>query len=193
MTDGSPLHRMPAGLKLALLALCGTGAFLLSDWRPLGAGLLGVLALHALARIPWKVAVAPLRAAAPMLLLVLLAQGFSGAWMAGAVALLRLAALILLASLVSLTTRTADMTAAIAKAVSPLRIVGLHPKALALALSLTLRLIPLIAAEAALVREAQRARGLERRPLALFVPLIVRVLKMADDLGEAIDARSGGT
>ena len=40
------------------------------------------------------------------------------------------------------------------------------------------------------VREAQRARGLERSLVALTVPIVVRMLKMSDDIAAAIDARS---
>jgi biotin transport system permease protein len=192
LSTGSILHRLPAGPKLAALAVAGTIAFLVEDWRWLAAALLAVLALHALARIPARKTLGPLRAAALVLGLVFLAQGLSGAWIAGLAATLRLAALILLASFVTLTTRQSDMTDALARGLRPLKALGLDTAALALGLSLALRFIPLIAAEATLVREAQRARGLERNPLALFVPLIVRVLKMADDLGEAIDARGGG-
>ena len=43
---------------------------------------------------------------------------------------------------------------------------------------------------ARVVREAQRARGLDRHPLALAVPLVLRTLKMADEVAEAIEARS---
>lgn len=35
VAGASFLHRLPAGLKLAALALAGVGLFLLSDWRAL--------------------------------------------------------------------------------------------------------------------------------------------------------------
>ena len=59
-----------------------------------------------------------------------------------------------------------------------------------LALSLTLRFIPVLAQVVQDVQEAQRARGLERNLVALAAPVIVRTLKMADDVADAIDARS---
>jgi biotin transport system permease protein len=42
------------------------------------------------------------------------------------------------------------------------------------------------------VREAQRVRGLERSILAVAMPVIVRTLKMGNEIGEALDARSFG-
>lgn len=187
----SPLDRLPAGLKLAVLTLAGTVSFFINDWRVLALALLGCLGLATLARRPWPTVLAPWRLGAPVIILVGLAQGFEGDPLGGLATAMRLAMLLLLAGLVTLTTRQSDMVDAIAAALRPLRPLGLQPDPLALALSLALRLLPLIAEEAALVRDAQRARGLDRHPLALFVPLIVRVLKMGDDLAEAIDARSG--
>ena len=54
---------------------------------------------------------------------------------------------------------------------------------------MALRFIPLIAAELDEVRAAQRARGLERGVVAPVIPLVVRVLKMATEVGDAIEAR----
>jgi biotin transport system permease protein len=43
--------------------------------------------------------------------------------------------------------------------------------------------------EAQEILEAQRARGLDRNAIAVLVPLLIKTLKMADDLSDAIDAR----
>ena len=61
---------------------------------------------------------------------------------------------------------------------------------IALAISLSLRFIPLVRSVLDEVREAQRARGLERNLTALLVPLVVRTLKQADGTAQAIQARS---
>ncbi len=55
---------------------------------------------------------------------------------------------------------------------------------------MVLRFIPVIATVASEIRDAQRARGLDRSILAMIVPLIIRTLKMADDVADAIEARS---
>ena len=56
-------------------------------------------------------------------------------------------------------------------------------------LSMVIRFIPLMMKEAREILEAQRARGLDRSVVALLVPLLVKTLKMADNLSDAIDAR----
>ncbi|CPJ42798.1 cobalt transport protein [Bordetella pertussis] len=61
--------------------------------------------------------------------------------------------------------------------------------ALALALALALRFIPEIWRNYQEIREAQAARGLGAHPLALLVPLVVRTLKRAEEVAQAIDAR----
>jgi biotin transport system permease protein len=56
-------------------------------------------------------------------------------------------------------------------------------------LSLALRFIPLLFDKFEEIREAQRARGLERSVVALLMPLLIKTLRMANDLTEAIEAR----
>jgi biotin transport system permease protein len=58
-----------------------------------------------------------------------------------------------------------------------------------LLLALSIRSVPVVAALAAEVRDAQRARGLTSSVRAFAVPLIVRALRHADQLGEALAAR----
>ncbi|MFC7648783.1 energy-coupling factor transporter transmembrane component T family protein [Streptosporangium lutulentum] len=94
-----------------------------------------------------------------------------------------------LAGLVTLTTRTSDLMACLERCLSPARWVGLDPFRLSLLLSLTIRSVPVIAALATRVREAQRARGVERSVRAFAVPLVVSALRHADALGEALSAR----
>jgi biotin transport system permease protein len=49
--------------------------------------------------------------------------------------------------------------------------------------------VPVVVGLAEEVRDAQRARGLAASPRAFAVPLIVRSLRHADALGEALAAR----
>lgn len=110
--------------------------------------------------------------------------------LAGAVSsTLRVVLAIALAGLVTLTTRTGDLMAFLERCLAPARFAGLDPYRLSLLLSLTLRSVPVIAELATRVREAQRARGVERSPRAFAVPLVVGALRHADALGEALAAR----
>lgn len=186
----SPLHRAAPGVKLLTLLAAGIGVFLMRDSAALLLLLAGVLGLYALAGLGARTVWAQLKPSLALLLFFLAVQGLTAGWAAGAVTALRFGVMILLASLLTLTTRTSDLLAALERALRPLARVGVDPERVSLALSLTLRFIPVIAQVVQDVQEAQRARGLERNLVALAVPVIVRTLKMADDVADAIDARS---
>ena len=55
--------------------------------------------------------------------------------------------------------------------------------------ALGIRCVPVVIGLAEEVRDAQRARGLGASPRAFAVPLLVRSLRHADALGEALTAR----
>lgn len=124
-----------------------------------------------------------------ILIILLLAQGAFNSWIFGLFLVLRLCALLLLAGLVTLTTRSSDMITSLEKGLSFLRPLGANPAKIGLAFSLALRFIPVLAQATQEVREAQKARGLERSLLATAIPVAVRTLKMGDEIAQAIDAR----
>jgi biotin transport system permease protein len=97
-------------------------------------------------------------------------------------------ALLLLAELVTRTTRMGDLLEVFRSIARPLRRMGVDPDAVALTLSLTIAMIPVIAGFAVQVRDAQRARGVRLGPRAVL-PLLVLTLKHADDVGDALAAR----
>ena len=112
-------------------------------------------------------------------------------WVEALAVLLRVGAMVGLALAVTLTTRTADLIAVCEWALLPLQRLGLLDAGkVALALALALRFVPEIWRNFHEIREAQAARGLGANPLALIVPLIVLTLKRAQEVSEAIDARS---
>lgn len=186
----SLIHRLAPGGKLLALLVLGTLIILVGKPLILAVMLALVLALYRLAGLSLRTAWQQLR---PMLFLfaVLFAVKWAyGAPLEGAVVVARFAVLILCAALVSLTTRVSDMLDTIMWAVGPLAYIGVSPTKVGLAFSLAIRFIPVIAEQFAEIREAQRARGLERSYRAIAVPLIVRTLKMATEIGDAIEARS---
>ncbi|KQT88304.1 energy-coupling factor transporter transmembrane protein EcfT [Aurantimonas sp. Leaf443] len=186
----SVLHRMHAGWKLAALPVLGTLLFLVPSLALQLLALGVVLCLFPVGGQTPRSLAGALRSFAPILLLVALAQVWFGGWHAAALFTARLAALLLAATLVTATTRTADIVEAIEAGLGPLRRFGVDPGRVGLAIALAIRFVPLLGAIAAEIREAQAARGLDRSLLALGVPLIVRALKMSDEIADAIDARS---
>lgn len=184
------LHRARPGAKLLALPVAASVLFLSASPPAMAGALLGTLLLYPAAGLAPRLAVAQLRPAMWALVILFAAQSWFAGVEPAATAVLRLAALILLASLVTLTTRVSALVDTLQWALEPLRPLGVDPAKVGLAISLAVRFIPALAAVLEEVREAQRARGVERGALSLAVPMVVRTLKMADEIAEAIDARS---
>ncbi|MEU7991480.1 energy-coupling factor transporter transmembrane protein EcfT [Streptosporangium canum] len=186
---GSLLHRLPAGAKLAGLAASCTALLLLRSPVALAGAAAVVALLYAVSGVGGAAAWAQIRPvrwfAVALFGMQLLFVDLPGA----VSSTLRVVLAVALAGLVTLTTRTAAMMACLERRLAPARLVGLDPFRLSLLLSLTLRSVPVVAELASRVREAQRARGVERSVRAFAVPLVVSVLRHADALGEALGAR----
>ncbi|MFB8190746.1 energy-coupling factor transporter transmembrane component T [Microbacterium sp. NPDC055988] len=186
------LHRAPAGLKLAALAV---GALLLSlyphDGVSIALSLLGVLALYGLGAMPIGVPLLEVWRLRWIILVLALALVIFVSPLAAWISTGRVVAVLLLASLLTLTTRMADLVAVLQRIVRPLRRFGLDPAAVALTISLTITTIPVIAGFVDRVRDAARARGV-RLGVRGVVPLLVLSLRHADDVGDALAARGLG-
>jgi biotin transport system permease protein len=185
----SPLHRMRAGTKLLLMIGAGGGSVLLDRPWQVALALVTVLAGYLLAGLSLGVA---WRQGRPLLWVLGLLAVFHVAlngWERAAVFLGTVLSLVLLAALVTLTTRTTAMVDALVHGLGPLRRIGVNPERIGLLLALGIRSVPVVVGLAEEVRDAQRARGLTASPRAFAVPLIVRSLRHADALGDALVAR----
>lgn len=187
----SIVHRCPAGLKLLAMLVLGTAAFFITDLRVLGAGLAAVVLAYAVARVPVAAAWKLLRGVLVMLVLVVLIQGLLGDWPTAAQVGVRLLLVIGLANLITLTTTQTAIIDTVERIASPLRVFGVRPDRIGLLIALVFRFIPVIATEAARVREAHQARGV-RPGFSYLAPLVIRTLRMADGLGEALEVRGVG-
>ena len=185
----SPIHAVPPAPKLVILAVAGIAVVATNSPWLLSGLLIVVLSLFPLARLSTADILRPIRPTLWLVVAVVLVHGLLGSWEQGVIAGLRFAILVMLATLISLTTSVADMLATVERAMQPLRRVGVRPAKVALVVALAIRLVPLVFEEASKVREAQRTRGLERSMTALFVPLLVRMLRCGNELAEAIEAR----
>lgn len=185
------LHRVPAGAKLGVLVLAGIALFFVQHlWVLTGALALAVVLVvltGVSAATWWRQARGLVWVLAAIAVFAAVLQG----WLQAAVVVLRIGTLVGLAMAVTLSTRSADLIAACERALGPLERLGwVNASKVALALALTLRFVPEIWRQYQEIREAQAARGLARNPVAVLVPLIVRTLKRAEQVAQAIDARS---
>lgn len=186
---GTLIHRLPAGAKLGALVIVGAASVFLRSPLVIATGLAIALALYAIAgftpRLVWR-QVRPLRW---ILLFILAFQWWVRGWASAVEVVGVIVLLVLLAALVTLTTPTIDLVAVVVSACRPLRWVGVDPERVGLLIALGIRAVPVISGFANEVRDAQRARGLGASPRAFAAPLIVKSLRHADGVGEALAAR----
>jgi len=186
----SLVHRAPAGLKLGLLAALGVALFLTERPTVVAAALGVVVAVGLLvARLPWRALAAQVWPVWLWLAALFVFHLVVTDLRTGSVAVLRLLALLVAAAVVTATTRVTALVAVVEWLASPLRVFGVRPARIGLVIAMTLRFIPLVAEQAARIREAQAARGADRLRWGMAVPLLVQVLRMAATVGEALDAR----
>lgn len=185
----SPLHGLAAQTKILILAVTSLVVFLLPDPIVLTILLSLTSLLPVAAKLPWRSVWLQLRPVIPLLVAVGLIQGILGDGLTAIVALLRFMILIMLATIVTLTTRVSDLVEAIEQSLQPAKRFGIHPAQVSLMLALSIRLIPTLLNQFHQIQEAQRARGLDRNWLALFVPFLIKTLRMADELSDALDVR----
>ncbi|GAA4537446.1 energy-coupling factor transporter transmembrane protein EcfT [Pseudonocardia xishanensis] len=188
----SPLHRLPAGPKLLCLMVFVTVVVILGTVPWLAGACAVAAAGYVVARLPWLRVWQVLR----LLLVLAVLVGGLQLWLVGpepaAVTVLRLAAALAAANLFTFTTRVDAVVAAVERGLGPLRRVGVRPEQLGLLVGLTVQAVATLAALAGSVREAAVARGAGRSPTAFAVPFVVRTLRYADELGEALAARGVG-
>ncbi|GAB4082009.1 energy-coupling factor transporter transmembrane protein EcfT [Modestobacter muralis] len=190
----SVVHRLPAGVKLLVLAVLAVALFLLPTPLAAGTALTGVLAVGLLAaRLPVGVLARQARAVRWWLLGLLVVHALTTDVTTAVHVALRLLTLVLAAAVVTATTRVSEMVAVVERLCAPLQLVGVRPARVGLVVTMALRFIPVLADRADRIREAQAARGGSPRGLralrTTIAPLLVQVLQMAHDVSEALDAR----
>jgi biotin transport system permease protein len=185
----SPLHRAPAAAKLLGLVLAGALVVWLRQPWEVGVALVVAVAGYRLAGLGWQVPIRQVRPLWPLLLVTAVLHLVFTDWGRAVVVVGSIVVLVLLAALVTLTTRTTELVDAVMAAARPLRRLGVDTERLGLMIALGIRCVPVIVALAVEVRDAQRARGLAASPRAFAVPLVVRSLRHADALADALVAR----
>lgn len=179
LPTASRFHRLDPRAKIVMFALLLSGVVASRSLWGIGAALLLVSGLLALARIPLRYAARNLRPVLPFLILLALMQVFAipandvppvlWQWRflvvtatdlhMAALAATRFVTLILLIGLFSATLRTIELAHGIEHLLRPWQRWGVPAHELALIVIIALRFVPLLALEAERLAKAQAARG----------------------------------
>lgn len=186
----SILHRLSPGVKLVLLAaaILAISLFVRTPAH-LGIAAAAVAVLYAAAGIGPGTAWRQFRPTVWILVFIFAFQWIFTDWRRALVVCGILALSVLLAAVITLTTRTTDMLESLNRGLTPLRRFGIRTDLIALSLALTVRSIPLMVEVIGQVDEARRARGLRPGPRILIAPVVLAALRTADGFAEGLSAR----
>lgn len=194
----SPVHRLPLAAK-ALLLLAVAVLCLASPVLSVAAGatvttsvLAAVTGAHFLAGLGWR---RMWRAVRMMLIFLVLIAAYQwwqhGPWVAWQV-VAAIVATVLASNILTSTTPVDELLDGLAVLVRPLERFGADPERFSLTVALMLRSIPFVIGAFGDVRDAARARGLERNLLARSLPVVIATVAYARATGEALAARGLG-
>ncbi|WP_273789074.1 energy-coupling factor transporter transmembrane protein EcfT [Bartonella sp. ML70XJBT] len=187
------IHRLSPWVKLLFLMVCGTTIIMVSSTPLLGLFLLLLVLFYRIAKIPFRTVIKQFKSIGLLLVLLFAFQTLFSSLLTGVEVILRLIILFSLSSLISFTTKVSDMVASIEAGLQPFRYFGINPSKVSMVISMAIRFIPLLREKFNEVREAQQARGLNTNIVALAIPLIIRTIRMASEVAEALEARSYDT
>lgn len=189
---GSVLHRVPAGPKLAGLLVFSI-VLLFGRTPPLAVGgLVVAMGVLALTGVPWKRAFAPGWLLVVTLAVLFAAQVWWGKPHEGVVLVANILACIYASRVVTFTTPAPALLDALVAASRPLRVIGVDPERVGLAVALMIRSVPYLLGSFDEVRDAARARGIERNIVAQVTPVVIGAVAYAQRTGEALAARGLG-
>lgn len=185
-------HGLPAGAKLAALALFTAMLFALS--APFGMALCtaAVAGLALACGTTFAAALArSLRPLWPFLAVLALWHLWLADPLGGLTIGLRMVTAVAAATFVSMTTPLSEMLALFQRLLSPLQHLGLRPKPLALALALMIRFIPVMLDRFSQLSMAWRARSARAIGWQVVMPATLAALDDATHVAEALRARGG--
>ncbi|HZX88753.1 MAG TPA: energy-coupling factor transporter transmembrane protein EcfT [Reyranella sp.] len=185
------LHTIPAGWKLIALALISLIITPFDNLPVMAALVVAVLALYASLGRAALAQIALLRPMWPLFAILLALHWWNGDVWLGLIVSLRILAMILLANAVTMTTRMDAMMDAIEPALAPLGWIGLSPRAVALAVAMMIRFVPLLFALWEALNEAYRARTGKRGGWRLLSAFCIQTLRLSHHTAEALAARGG--
>lgn len=193
MPGSTPAHRMPVAAKYLLLVVVGVLPFMLRIWW------FSMLCLAASVLISLLVAGLPrrlaLRIGAPLWImngLILAYHAVHGDWRRGVIYVASLMACLYMSRVLTCTTSPDALMDAIAGFARIFKPLGASPERFALAVTLMWATIPYLLGAVLSIRQAARARGLERSSWRFVIPVMVGIVGHALEVGDALRARGLG-
>lgn len=210
------LHKLDARAKIISCFVLIIFIFICKNFASMGVMLLTVAVCYALSKLSPKLMVKSLKPLLPIILLTSVLQLYYNntgdiLWSYKKIAItdggiytaifiaIRIVALLVISSLLTYTTSPTDLTDAIERLLSPLKVFKIDIHTFAMMMTIALRFIPTLIDEIDRIMSAQKARGADfesgnllKRIKALFpifIPLIISSFKRAFELADAMSCR----
>ncbi|WGW12876.1 energy-coupling factor transporter transmembrane protein EcfT [Saxibacter everestensis] len=186
------LHRAPVWSKLLGIAVFSLVVFLHEGvWLSLGLLILAAAAGLS-SGVRSTMLLVPLALLWPVLLLLFGYHWWLQGPLAAAQIVIDIVSVVLTASLITLTTPSQRLLDALVAMARPLRPLGADPERFGLSVGLMIRSVPHLIGLGHQVRDSAKARGLERNPRAVLLPVVVNAVAYAQATGDALAARGLG-
>lgn len=185
----TPVHRAPLWAKGSFILLLGLYLAATTHWGFGLAALTLVLALGALAKVPWRSWGQALVSLFWLLLILTVYYLISKKIAAGADVLLTLLTMIAASKVLLWSTPLPVLIDGFIWLCTPLKWMGGSPERVGLALALMVRSIPVIMESWQLIQAAVAARGIKVAQFRLFTPLVIATVAYAHETGDALAAR----
>ncbi len=212
----SPVHRLDARMKLILTVFFIVIIFLCKNFVSLALMFALTAASILLSRVPFRMFFKSLKPILPIILLTAVLNIFyinkgeellsfwrititTGGLATAFFMAVRIICLIMCSSLLTYTTTPTDLTDAIERLLSPLKVLHIQVHTLAMMMTLALRFIPTLIEETERITNAQKARGADfesggflqrvKAMLPVLIPLFVSAFRRAYELSFAMTCR----
>lgn len=211
----SPIHKLDARMKIILLIILILSIFLSKNFLSLLAVLLGVIAMIAISKIPFKTIMKSIKPLAVIIVITALLNLFygqgepilelgrlkitmNGIYTAIFMAF-RIITLVIISSMLTYTTSPTELTDALESLLKSLKIIKIDVHTIAMTMTIALRFIPTLIEEIDKIMSAQKSRGADldsggiiQRAKALvpvLIPLFVSSFRRAGELAYAMECR----
>ena len=192
----SIIHKLDPRIKILAVVALSASAFLLETYYKFAIFSLFVFLLIILSKINFSPLIRNLRPFFFIFVFIMLMyiffsrnqldQGIRAIW--------KFVLFIIIASILTFTTTITSMVTAIEKLMTPLKLIKINPRTMALLIALTIRFVPLLFLYADRIKDARLARlGSLKNPKHIklfFLPLLDRIFKSASTLSDAMLARN---
>lgn len=186
------LHRAGPGATWLLTLAPSVAVLAMRQWWAALALVMVSLALLVSTRVPLRLSLRLGWSFVVVIMVLGAIQLLTADWRAATVVVATITGCLLMSRVLTLTTPANALVDGLVRLLRPLQRFGVPSDRAALAVALMLRTVDWLTTSVITVRDAARARGLERHVIAQVSPVVVAAVAHAQHTGEALAARGLG-